>query len=196
MAPLSGCDSNLKNNQNPLDGDFLWFSLQQDGFLTMGFGGSVGGLTSAGTRRKIGRLVAGVLGELYACAPFLKSAGCRIKATVGGLNTSTNLLPIVANLDDQAGVFVIAAQSGVGLNQSVLLANALVERFGGNARIFDLLSRFQDDQIMIPTNPVVRQMSLQLGTKAASLSALRSVRIGARRLASARNRDDRHVFPG
>jgi len=196
MAPLSGCDSNLKNNQNPLDGDFLWFSLQQDGFLTMGFGGSVGGLTSAGTRRKIGRLVAGVLGELYACAPFLKSAGCRIKATVGGLNTSTNLLPIVANLDDQAGVFVIAAQSGVGLNQSVLLANALVERFGGNARIFDLLSRFQDDQIMIPTNPVVRQMSLQLGTKAASLSALRSVRIGARRLTSARNRDDRHVFPG
>ena len=47
MTPLSGCDSNLKNNQNPLDGDFLWFNLQQDGFLAMGFGGSVGGLTPA-----------------------------------------------------------------------------------------------------------------------------------------------------
>jgi glycine/D-amino acid oxidase-like deaminating enzyme len=114
MTPLSGCDSNLKNNQNPLDGDFLWFSLQQDGFLAMGFGGSVGGLTSAGTRREIDRLLAGVVGELHACAPFLKSAGCRIKSTVGGLNTSTNLLPIVANLDGQDGVFVIAAQSGVG----------------------------------------------------------------------------------
>jgi glycine/D-amino acid oxidase-like deaminating enzyme len=176
MTPLSGCDNDLKNNQNPLDGDFLWFSLQQDGFLAMGFGGSVGGLTSAGTRREISRIVAGVVGELHACAPFLKSAGYRIKTTVGGLNTSTNLLPIVANLDDQEGVFVIAAQSGVGLNQSVLLANALVDRFAGNARIFDLLSRFQDDQIMIPTIPVVRQASLQLGTKAGSLSALRSLR--------------------
>jgi glycine/D-amino acid oxidase-like deaminating enzyme len=176
MTPLSGCDSDLKNNQNPLDGDFLWFSLQQDGFLAMGFGGSVGGLTSAGTRREIGRIVSGVLGELYACAPFLKSAGYCIKTTVGGLNTSTNLLPIVANLDDQDGVFVIAAQSGVGLNQSVLLANALVDRFAGNPRIFDFLSRFQDDQIMIPINPVVRRASLQLGTKAGSLSALRSMR--------------------
>jgi glycine/D-amino acid oxidase-like deaminating enzyme len=176
MTPLSGCDSNLKNNQNPLDGDFLWFSLQQDGFLAMGFGGSVGGLTSAGTRREIGRIVAAVLGELHACAPFLKSTGGRIKTTVGGLNTSTNLLPIAANLDGQDGVFVIAAQSGVGLNQSVLLANTLVDRFAGNARIFDLLSRFQDDQIMIPTHPVVRQASLQLGAKAGSLSALRSVR--------------------
>ena len=129
----------------------------------MGFGASVGGLTPAGTRREIGRLVRGVLRELHACAPFVKSAGCRIKATVGGLNTSTNLLPIVANLDEQDGVFVISAQSGVGLNQSVLLANALVGRFAGNARIFDLLSRFQDDQIMFPTNPVVRQASLQLG---------------------------------
>jgi hypothetical protein len=142
----------------------------------MGFGGSVGGLTSAGTRKEINRIVAGVLGELHACAPFLKSSGYRIKATVGGLNTSTNLLPIVANLDDKDGVFVIAAQSGVGLNQSVLLANALVDRYAGSARIFDLLSRFQDDQIMIPTNPVVRQVSLQLGTKAGSLPALRSVR--------------------
>jgi glycine/D-amino acid oxidase-like deaminating enzyme len=176
MTALSGCDSDLKNNQNPLDGDFLWFSLQQDGFLAMGFGGSVGGLTSAGTRKEINRIVAGVLGELHACAPFLKSSGYRIKATVGGLNTSTNLLPIVANLDDKDGVFVIAAQSGVGLNQSMLLANALVDRFAGNARIFDLLSRFQDDQIMIPTNPVVRQVSLQLATKAGSLPALRSVR--------------------
>jgi hypothetical protein len=176
MPPLSGCDSDPKNNQNPLDGDFLWFSLQQDGFLAMGFGGSVGGLTSAGTRREIGRIVSGVLGELYACAPFLKSAGYCIKTTVGGLNTSTNLLPIVANLDDQDGVFVIAAQSGVGLNQSVLLANALVDRFAGNPRIFDFLSRFQDDQIMIPINPVVRRASLQLGTKAGSLSALRSMR--------------------
>jgi glycine/D-amino acid oxidase-like deaminating enzyme len=176
MTPLSGCDSDLKNNQNLLDGDFLWFSLQEDGFLTMGFGGSVGGLTSAGTRREIGRIVAGVLEELHACAPFLKSAGSRIKATVGGLNTSTNLLPIVANLDDQDGVFVIAAQSGVGLNQSVLLASALIDRFAGNARIFDLLSRFLDDQIIIPTNPVVRQATLHLGTKAGSLSALRSMR--------------------
>jgi hypothetical protein len=64
----------------------------------------------------------------------------------------------------------------VGLNQSVLLANTLVDRFAGNARIFDLLSRFQDDQIMIHTHPVVRQASLQLGAKAGSLSALRSVR--------------------
>ena len=78
MTPLSGCDSNLKNNQNPLDGDFLWFNLQQDGFLAMGFGGSVGGLTPAGTRREIGRLVSGVLGELHACAPFVKSAAVEI----------------------------------------------------------------------------------------------------------------------
>jgi glycine/D-amino acid oxidase-like deaminating enzyme len=139
MTALSGCDSDLKNNQNPLDGDFLWFSY-------------------------------------------------RIKATVGGLNTSTNLLPIVANLDNQDGVFVIAAQSGVGLNQSVLLANALVDRFAGNARIFDLLSRFQDDQIMIPTNPVVRQASLQLGTKAGSLPALRSVRNIVNRISIAATR--------
>ena len=176
MTPLSGCDSDLKNNQNPLDGDFLWFSLQKDGFLSMGFGGSVGGLTSAGTRREVDRIVAAVLGEVYACAPFLKSAGYCIKTTVGGLNTSTNLLPIVANLDGQDGVFVIAAQSGVGLNQSVLLANALVDRFAGNPRIFEFVSRFQDDQIMIPTNPVARRASLQLGTRAGSLSALRSIR--------------------
>src|SRR5262249_57051132 len=42
-------------------------------------------------------LGAAVLGELHACAPFLKSTGSRIKTTVGGLNTSTNLLPIAAS---------------------------------------------------------------------------------------------------
>jgi glycine/D-amino acid oxidase-like deaminating enzyme len=185
MMPLSGCDSDLKNNQNPLDGDFLWFSLHQDGFLAMGFGGSVGGLTSVGTRKEISRIVAGVLGELHACAPFLKSAGYQIKATVGGLNTSTNLLPILANLDDQDGVFAIAAQSGVGLNQSLLLAKALIDRFAGNTGIYDLLARFQDDQIIIPTIPVVRQASLQLGTKAGCLPALRSVRSIVNRISAA-----------
>jgi hypothetical protein len=76
----------------------------------------------------------------------------------------------------------------VGLNQSVLLANALVDRFAGNARIFDLLSRFQDDQIMIPTHPVVRQASLQLGTKAGSLSALRSIQNIVNRMSTAATR--------
>jgi hypothetical protein len=37
-------------------------------------------------------------------------------------------------------------------------------------RIFDLLSRFQDDQIKIPTHLVVRQGSLQFATKPRSLS--------------------------
>jgi hypothetical protein len=67
----------------------------------------------------------------------------------------------------------------------VLLANALVDRFAGNPRIFDLLSRFQDDQIVIPTHPVVRQASLQLGTKAGSLSALRSMRNIVNRMSTA-----------
>jgi glycine/D-amino acid oxidase-like deaminating enzyme len=44
------------------------------------------------------------------------------------------------------------------------------------AYFYKRLSRFQDDQIVIPTHPVVRQASLQLGTKAGSLSTLRSMR--------------------
>jgi len=72
----------------------------------------------------------------------------------------------VANLDDQDGVFVIAAQSGVGLNQSVLLANAPIDRFAGNARIFDLSFPLSGWPIMIPIIPVVRKASLQLEAKA------------------------------
>jgi len=73
---------------------------------------------------------------------------------------------IVTNLDDQDGVFVVAAQSGVGLNQSVLLANAPIARFAGNARIFDLSFPLSGWPIMIPTIPIARKASLQLGTKA------------------------------
>ena len=72
----------------------------------------------------------------------------------------------VANLDNQDGVFVIAAQSGVGLNQSVLLANAPIDRFAANARIFDLSFPLSGWPIMIPIIPVVRKASLQLEAKA------------------------------
>jgi hypothetical protein len=132
MTALAGCDSDLKNNQNPLEGDFLWFSLRQDGFRAMGFGGSVGGLTSAGTDEEMGTMVAEVLEELHERAPFLKAAGYNAKTTVGGLS------------------------------------------FAGDARIFNLLTRFQGNQIAIPTNRVLRRASLEIGAKAAGSHLLRS----------------------
>jgi hypothetical protein len=70
----------------------------------------------------------------------------------------------------------IAAQSGVGLNQSVLLANALVDRFAGNARIFDYFPAFRMTKSRSQHIRSCARRRLQLGMKVGSLSTLRSMR--------------------
>lgn len=175
MQPLSGCDSDLKSNQNPLEGDFLWFSLRQDGYLAMGFGGCFSGLTAGYTRANIDTMMREVKTELYKRLPFLADGKYRIKPTVGGLNTSSNLLPIIGPVEKQDGVYAIAAQSGVGLNQSMLMAKALVDMFAGNACIYEMLLAFERGQVIIPTPRVLRRAAIEIGLQEKS-SPLASVR--------------------
>ncbi len=163
MMALAGCDSDLKSNQNPLEGDFLWFSLRNDGYLAMGFGGCFGSVNHANTEKNIDAMIDDVRDELYKRVPFLKGSKYRIRPTVGGLNTSSNLLPIVGSLTSEEGVHFIAAQSGVGLNQSILIAKSLVDSFAGDRRIYDMLLKFHDTQVMIPTHPRLRSAAVQVG---------------------------------
>ncbi|MDX1922399.1 MAG: FAD-binding oxidoreductase [Alphaproteobacteria bacterium] len=161
--PLAGCDSDLKSNQNPLEGDFLWFSLRSDGYLAMGFGGCFGSPNHETTEKNIADMIADVRRELFERLPFLANGHYRIKPTVGGLNTSSNLLPIVGSLTSEEGVHFIAAQSGVGLNQSMLIAKSLVDSFKGDRRIHDMLLQFHRTQVLIPTHPRLRQAAVKVG---------------------------------
>lgn len=161
---LSGCDINLRSNEQLLKGDVLWFSLREDGFLVMGFGGCIPALTREGNEGKINEMMAKVGAELFEHVPFLKNGKHHIKIAVGGMNTSSNLLPIIGQLDNQDGVYVMAAQSGVGLNQSVMLAKAWVDAVAGDTTVYDLLTRLQEDQISIPTHPFLRSAALQMGS--------------------------------
>lgn len=174
-APLAGCDSDLKSNQNPLEGDFLWFSLRHDGYLAMGFGGCFGSISPDATQHSIDKMVDDVRRELYERLPFLKDGNYRIKPTVGGLNTSSNLLPILGHIDHQEHVYAIAAQSGVGLNQSMLLAKALVEKFAGDSRIYDMIAKFEHGQVIIPTPTILRRAAMEVGVleKTSKLSPVR-----------------------
>lgn len=173
--PLAGCDSDLKSNQNPLEGDFLWFSLRSDGYLAMGFGGCFGSISPNATRSTIDKMVEDVRRELYERIPLLKDGNYRIKPSVGGLNTSSNLLPILGHIDHQEHVYAIAAQSGVGLNQSMLLAKALVDKFAGDTRIYDMVAKFEHGQVIIPTPAILRRAAIEVGVleKASSLAPVR-----------------------
>lgn len=175
LKPLAGCDSDLKSNQNPLEGDFLWFSLRHDGYLAMGFGGCFGSIWPDATHNSIDKMVEDVKRELYERLPFLKEGNYRIKPTVGGLNTSSNLLPILGHIDHQEHVYAIAAQSGVGLNQSMLLAKALVEKFAGNTHIYDMVAKFEHGQVIIPTQTLLRRAAVEVGVleKTSTLSPVR-----------------------
>lgn len=191
MTAQVGCDSDLKSGQNPLDGDFLWFTLHQDGFLKLGFGGCFAGVTPVSTENEVSAMMKEVLEEIHERVPFLDDGAYHIRTTVGGLNTSSNQLPHVGRLDGEEGVHVIAAQSGVGLNQSILLGGALVDSFSGNPRILDLLAQFSDNQIMIPTNPVLRRASLMIGARASSSNSFAAEKFGqvARMITKAVARD-------
>ena len=177
LTALSGCDSDLKSNQNPLEGDFLWFSLRSDGYLAMGFGGCFGSASLANTEKDITAMINDVRAELYKRVPFLKGSNYRIKPTVGGLNTSSNLLPIVGALSSEENVHFIAAQSGVGLNQSMLIAKSLVDSFAGDRRIYDMLLEFHNTQVMIPTHPRLRSAAVQVGMleKSSSFAGVRAL---------------------
>lgn len=161
--PLSGCDSDLKSNQNPLEGDFLWFSLRADGYLAMGFGGCFGSTTPQHTRDNLDKMMGDVKRELYERLPFLERGRYRIKPTIGGLNTSSNLLPIIGPVGKLGGVYAIAAQSGVGLNQSLLMAKALVQHMKGDHTLYDMLLSFERGQVIIPRHPVLRRAALEIG---------------------------------
>ena len=163
LNALAGCDSDLKSNQNPLEGDFLWFSLRSDGYLAMGFGGCFGSANHDTTEKNIDAMVDDVRKELYKRLPFLQGSHYRIKPTVGGLNTSSNLLPIVGSLSHEEGVHFIAAQSGVGLNQSMLIAKSLVDSLAGERRIYEMLLEFHNTQVMIPTHPRLRSAAVKVG---------------------------------
>jgi glycine/D-amino acid oxidase-like deaminating enzyme len=165
MVSLSGCDTDLKSGQDPLDGDFLWFSLRKDGFLVMGFGGCFGEFTEAMTQKTIKAMVGEVKQELYTRFPTLKEFGYRIKPKIGGLNTASNLLPIVGNLDHQENVWAIAAQSGVGLLQSMVAAKSVVDRMAGDEATFVQLSRLQTGQVPFPETNSLRVLALKLGSK-------------------------------
>jgi glycine/D-amino acid oxidase-like deaminating enzyme len=163
--PLAGCDSELKSNQNPLEGDFLWFSLRQDGYLAMGFGGCFGGFTATATRENIRAMVEEVRAEIFKRLPFLKEEGCSISPTVGGVNTSSNLLPFLGIVGGEEGVFAIAAQSGVGLNQSILMAHALVEMLAGQDRLYALFQPLREDQSLMPTGKILRRAAVEVGIR-------------------------------
>lgn len=162
---LSGCDTDLKSGQNPLEGDFLWFSLRQDGYLAMGFGGHFNGMSKPATGRRVEKMKQEVRKELLERFPFLRRRAARIRTTAGGLNTTSNLLPRVEELKGEEGVYVSAAFSGVGLNQSIMAAKAIVARIQGDTEIFDLLARFREGQVFIPEHMAIRSLLLEIGAR-------------------------------
>src|SRR5262249_49370252 len=94
------CDTNLKTDDSMLGADFLWVSLHPDGYFAAGFGGCFASLQANVTQRKMRGMLDKVEQKVRTILPFLekgsgKGQSRHIKRTIGGLNTSTNMLPLV-----------------------------------------------------------------------------------------------------
>ena len=161
---LAGFDTELKCGRNPLEGDFTWFSIQENGYLAMGFGSCIAASTKEETQTRIDQMAHTVREKLYHGLPFLKDRHYRVNCIIGGLNTTSNLLPYVHELAD--GVYALGGLSGVGLNQSFVLARALTRHMGGDSALYVMFQRFRRNQALIPTMPKIRNVALKLGTQA------------------------------
>lgn len=184
-APLAGCDSNLRAGDNPLQGDFLWFSLRADRSLAMGFGACLAGLTPKATQREVAQMTQQVRRACLARLGLRDDRALSIRESVGGLNTASNLLPIVGSVDGDDNVQALAAQSGMGLNQSILMAKAMVDHFAGDSEIYDMLRAFQRTQAIIPPTALLRKAAAEMGAleKSASLAPVRAACGAAHRIA-------------
>lgn len=169
LSPLqtsfAGCDTDLKNNGNAMDGDFIWFSMRRDGYFVLGFGGALGGLTHTLTQKNVRVMRAEVYAEARRILPFIEKKEYRFRLSTGGLNTSSNLFPILENLDGHAA-YTISALSGIGLNQSVLLARALVKHLAGDSVLFNQIAKLRRGQVVIPRHPMLRRAAISVGMAA------------------------------
>ncbi len=190
--PLAGCDSKLKSNANAIDADSLWVSLRGDGYLVVGYGGCLGGRTSEETGHNVNCMTGELYGEFYRRFPSLRNGSEPVRLAIGGLSTSTNLLPFLGPVSDQA--YAIGAQSGVGLGQSVLMAKALVNMWQGCPRIYQLLNGLSDGQSIIPTRYSARKAAMEVG-KAAIRSPSTAVRRACRMVCGAAVTVTRAITP-